>query len=172
MGVTFPTNYSTYVSKEIYQPGGAIINNPNRVKLQDKTAFIDYGNLNEAINEYNKNASSVTPTWLDYERYMSSRVLSLEFDGVSFLDSAVNGRIKISNYKEDYDNVILVIAAYSGDRLAGKQLTPVSVVCNEIKDIDFSFENENISGVKAFIWDSEENMKPLCGYIETEAKQE
>ena len=69
-GITFGSN--TNVSNKINQPVGTILNGNDNVKLQNKIAFVDYGELNRAINLYNGNAENVIPTWLDYENYSAS----------------------------------------------------------------------------------------------------
>ena len=85
-GVTFKSTID--VHSVITQSTGAKLNNTSYVKLQNKSAFVDYGTeLNDKINAYVGNALGVIPTWLDHDLYIehiTPQMESMEADGVLY----------------------------------------------------------------------------------------
>ena len=147
---------------DIYQPYGTQILNSSFVKLQDKTAFVDYGDLNSQINAYNGNANNVIPTWLDYERYCK---FVLEGDKAFTLNESVTDTSFTCDlyFSNDYSksSAVVIIAFYDSDnqfvQMASK---PVEVKAGKI-DVTIDYESKPYSKYKIMVWENFDNIKPL-----------
>ena len=150
------------VLSDILQPVGTKITGRDYVTLQNKTAFVDYGDLNPKINAYNGNSENVIPTWLDYERYCK-----FALDG----DKALTLNETITNTSFDCDlyfsndhnksSAIVIVAFYDGDnRFVQMASKPVEVKDSKI-DVSIDCESKPYSKYKIMIWESFDNLKPL-----------
>ena len=159
-GVKFTGKANVIV--DILQPTGTKITNGSYVKLQNKTAFVDYAELNSQINIYNSNEENVIPTWLDYERYCK-----FALDG----DKAFTLNETITNTSFDCDlyfsngynksSAIVIVAFYDGDnRFVQMASKPVDVKEGKI-DVSIDYENKPYSKYKIMVWEGFDNLQPL-----------
>lgn len=163
-GVSF--EYAANVLSGITQPKGTVLINPEKVTLQNKPAFIDYGaELNKKINMCVGNSPEAVPTWLDYENYLKTQVLSLKFENAEVTGNQISGNIVVSNNKENYDDAVLIIGIYdSNKRLESLDVVPLNIKYGEDKNYGYMFGlSDKSSYMRAFVWSSPEEMCPLGG---------
>lgn len=159
-GITFKND--TNVTLDIIQPAGTRITNPDNVKLQNRTAFINYNELNSKINMYNENATNVIPTWLDYQRY--NEFFINNHCVFTLNENIINSLFSCDIYFDNNYNKPTAIAIVALYDKSGKFITLSS------KDITVKSGKQNISvtlkavefdNFKLFIWDSLNTIQPL-----------
>lgn len=159
-GVKFLNN--VYVLEDIYQRNGTKLANSSYVKLQNKPAFVDYGELNTEINRFNGNAENVIPTWLDYERYYKSTIDGdLAFTrNETITDTTFDCDLYFSN-NYDKSSAVVIIAFYNGDnRFVQMASKPVYVKEGKV-DVSIDYESKPYSKYKIMVWEYFDNIKPL-----------
>lgn len=163
-GVRF--NSSIYVKTKVIQPTGTTLTNMNNVKIGESSAFVDYGELNSVINEYVGNAYSVIPTYVDYEEYMKTQVVSIELENVEIEQNKITGNVVFNNKKGDLENVFCIIAAYMENELINCEIIPISINHNEIKSATISLDTiEMATELKVYLWNDMDSIMPLCEHI-------
>lgn len=147
-GVTF--NNDIYVLSKILQPIGTALKNKDNVKLQNKTAFVDYGESNAAINLYNGNAENVMPTWLDYENCLSrnTKITSISVGSVKVNEeneAIIPVSIKNNSGIADFRYVI----DYNSDDIEILEITPSeNLNANDFRtNLGHETENGNTDGL-------------------------
>jgi len=164
-GVIFKSTANVLLS--IYQHIGTKITNSSYVTLQNKSAFVDCGELNSQINVYNRNAENVIPTWLDYEKYCK---FALDGDKAFTLNESITDTTFTCDlyFSNDYNksSAVVIIAFYDGDnRFVQMASKPVDVKAGKI-DCSIEFEDKVYSKCKVMIWESFENLIPLSSVFE------
>jgi len=150
------------VHADIIQPIGTKIANSSYLILQNRTAFVDYGDLNSQINVYNGNAENAIPTWLDYERYCK---FALDGDNAFILNESITDTTFTCDlyFSNDYSktSAVVIVAFYDGDnRFVQMVSKPVEVKAGKI-DVSTDYESKPYSKYKIMVWESFDNLQPL-----------
>ena len=160
-GVQFDS--TIFVQTNVIQPTGTALTNMNNVKIGELSAFVDYGELNSAINEYVGNAHSVIPTYVDYEEYMKTQIVSIELENIEIEQDKITGNIVFDNKKGDLENIFYIIAAYVDNQLINCKIIPISIKHNERKSETLSLDTiEMATELKAYLWNDMDSIIPLC----------
>lgn len=168
------------VKTELRQSGGAAVENPENVKLGDEMAFENHYEINDKINAFVGNALGVTPTWLDYQKYMEEQTkpkylytiqnISLETSTGNPLAEIPNGQAfvvnvdVIKNEPSDEKDYIFVAAYSTDNQLLSTDYVQAKFVDNYTYSFGFHIpaQSKKIGTVKAFVWHSFSSMAPLA----------